>query len=593
MKLIQKTTLMFTIIIFLFFNNQTSFASLFDIINSENNVDSVSLTDTKEIEENLLKILAESSEIDGIQTIGIAENLTNEEFVASLIIKSTNLEMSIEDIIRQQMNDAQDLIPDFMQSSRSEVKDVLDSPTGQFLLNAVDAYKNDLGTLSDAARSKLQMDLEAKNALGLTDVPDEIMDKLFQEIYDPNLALENMTEAEKEYMRKTGMKFGFQLQATDLAKDLASVVGSDTRDWAELIKNASDPNVLAAKYGNDYGFTNDVEQNIKAIADGVKTDRDAIYDQILKVSETYQRMITSAEYKAMVKQYGVDQFVLHTIGGDQNIKDLISNSPDYLKLLKMYQDYRNKYGIDYKTDITSSNTINLGSHGESGLEIVDTASQKNFHVISKVVFTITKKTGSIGNLTLLSDSRLQELGKEYSGIGRKYYDATGRYIPRFTEVSRDAKSVTYEINYTDGTTYDELRSMLASIYQKYNPVIGFNVAKDGIYTIDTNVFANTLTEFQDIHPEHNYSWTTGKGEDLEIHNRTCPEIKYWPYKEKIVPRGTRGAHKKISYLSNKTPDRIVENTWVGNVVWEVNAKRGPVEIPLMGQNVSKTMFITN
>jgi len=549
----------------------------------------------KEILKEAMKILAEAGEIDGVKTLGIVEGVSNEEAVVKILMKAKdkveNLNGSNEEAFEQYI---QSVNAENMNEFKQVNNRLLALPETKFLMDALEMYDNDLAAAGELAKSKLQLDKEATEQLGLSEIPADILDKLFDEVYDQNIAIENMSENQKKYLEKTGKLYAFQLQATDLAKDISKVVGSDTKDWAELIKIANDPAALKAKYGEGFQFSNDVEGNIKEIVKSIEGSRDSIYDQILKVSEFNQSLIDPAEYKSLIKQYGIDEFVLSALGSDPKIKDLMQNNPEYIKLLEMYEEYRNKYGLDYKTDISASNTIDFGQEGNGSLEIVDSLSQKNFHVIGKVVFKITKKSGgSIGGLSLLNDKRLQEIAKEYSGIGNEYYNATGRYIPVFKEISRDYSSVTYEINYTEGADFDDLREYLSPVYQKYDPTIGIRVTSDGIYKIETEIYANTLTELMDVHAAHDYSWTTGTGPTLQSFTETCEEIKYWPYKQRIVDFGVNGAHVVQYHLSNKTPDSVKENTWIGSVEWEVNAKAGDVEIPLMGQVVSKTSIITN
>lgn len=560
---------------------------------------SISTEDTeKQIVKKAYSILAKAGEIDGINTLGIVDGASSEDIVIKMYMAAKK-----ENETGGSPN--QSTVNEYIKSINAEMvsefklmnKGLLEKPETKFIENAVKSYNNDLSKAGEVVKTKLQLDKESTEVLGLSNVPTDIMDKLFEEVYDPNAAIENMTEGQKRYLEQTGDYYAFQLKATDLAKDISKVVGSDTKEWAKLIEMANDPKALEAKYGKEFEFTNDVESNIKGIVKSIEGSRDTIYDQILKVSEFNQSVLSAAEYKAVVKQYGIDEFVLNTLGGDPSIKDLMRNNPEYIKLLKMYEEYQNKYGIQYKTDITSSNTINFGQGGSNGdgqLEIVDSLKQKNFHAIGKVVFTITKKGGgSIGALSLLEDSRLQNLGKEYSGVGNQYFTATGRYIPVFKEVGRTNSSVTYEINYTDGADYDDLRDILAPVYQKYDPVIGMKVAKAGVYKIEVEVFADTLTELMSVHDEHDYSWETGIAPNKVDHSDTCKEIKYWPYKQRIVDKGSDGEHKAQLYRFNKTPDSTKKNTWIGTVEWEVNAGVGDVEIPLMGQVVSKTSFITD
>ncbi|QUH22037.1 hypothetical protein [Alkaliphilus sp. B6464] len=464
-------------------------------------------------------------------------------------------------------------------TSTSWFFDTIGSNSMQWISNVFNKTELNAQQAGEIFKNKKKIDQEAMESLGLDGLSKNMMDALFQFNENYNGSIDKMSEEQKKFLQETNMYFVYQLEPTQLGERLMKVVGSDTKVWNDLfrsnnIKSANDLNKLI----NDININ---RAKIESLLSDPKNyekiaDKEAGYDSQKNIEDRIAELFSTQGDPSLT---------------NKGFKNAQLKGEIQTELVKLLREFEEKYGVKYVYNPNAKSQFNFGQFGSDGkVEEVGQFNYRYFPVITKVRFTVTRKSGPVGGLTLANDSKLQEVASKYSGIGSAYKSITGSYMPTLQEVGRSYNKVVYEVDYAEGISWDDLRNKMSGVYKQYRPAIALEIKNEGIYTINAEIFAKQLVEKDKVHEEHSYSWYHDDDE-CDGHTETCPLFRYWPYYQQLK-KLEDGNHKVETKYTNKEPDIIGDEVQIGYVDWEVNATKGLVEIPVMGKDVTTSNIIT-
>lgn len=499
---------------------------------------------------------------------------------------------------------------------------ILGLDIGNFLVKTFGSI--DTKKVENAQKTLDQLKRETYKELGLDKLPNNLLKDIF--IFPESEAemlrtVASMDKYTKDFFDKTGSYLAFSAQLTPKIKEIMQKANiSDVRDLAKI-------------YEANKGKIKDIK-DLESLASRMQTKR----EDIKKFLEAH--LVPSSNSKSNQNQpyMSYDKYtellllaglIPGDMAGADISKSFVWDSPtNYQKFLDMLKDYEKEFGVSLQqmsSDIEDRYFFYQNEKGnKDNLKLVDTKKMETHTFISRVEFTITKKEGSIGQMTVAPQQILNELANKFSPtFSKAYKDATGgkNSVPTPKIIKKTANVMIVEVNFEEGikaarkgtTYYDAVRNYWSKINGKHNrksldyasktngfiPTMAFSrVGEPGVYTIEATVYAKRFYDDFDYYTSYSNCKeidTDGDGIKEHKHGKT-KKLPYYPYREQLIT-DKRTGHQKVKANDTQgveptiiTPERII-----GQVVWEVKVgtkvKNG-VQLVIPPEGVSSSNLTT-
>lgn len=448
-----------------------------------------------------------------------------------------------------------------------------------------------------------QLTREAYAAMGVDEIPTKILDGLFEmsdnkEDFMKNL--KNMSESDKKWFEESKTYYAYSAELTDDAIEIMTSGG-----FANL-------NELNQFYLNNKHRIKSVT-DLKNITSQMQKDR----DEIKKILNTLKPVNGYASSSGSKKGGFVLSGINLSLFGDVLDKDFPFDAkgayggykfPDAEKE-KQFWALIEKFKKDYNWNFSRyspkvqelytfyQNTLDK----DEELKLAGDINTENHTFISKVIFTITKKTGSLGKIDVADMNTLNEVALKYSNkFASAYKDITGNAVPTPKVISKNSKSIVVELNYAEGiekaasgSYYDTVRNHWSKIKGNHNrtslvfddtrngfiPTMAFtNVTESGVYQIEADIYASRFHQQEKTYQIYvDCEEVDVKDKDgnvigtRHVHGKTETQ-KYFPYRQK---KGKDvHSYPTKNDTRNVKPDYIETDRLVGRAAWEVNVGSG-------------------
>jgi len=500
--------------------------------------------------------------------------------------------------------------------------EVFGSKPGKKIINTLGKVTPDEYT--NLRKMDEQLTREAYAELGVSDLPQNILNGLFNMSNNKQDFLKDfnkMSKSDKKWFEKSKTNYAYSAELTDDAINLMEAAGlSSMEELNQFYMN----NKHQIKNMND----------LKRITTNMKKDRQDLLDLLGKAKPRGKNTTQKNSNNLSNGQYTLDNDgILRLFSDMNNIKygDIAVNglygglefdSPeDFNKFMTALQKFKEDYNWDFtkmSPDFQKLYTFYQGTPGDLD-EPIKLAGQidTEYHTfVSKVVFKITKKKGSIGNMNVADMNELNEVALKYNKDFAQVYKrlTRGNASPIPKVLSKDSNSITVELDYYDGIKnscrgkfYDAARNNWSLIKgnharpsldyrgrgsnKGFVPTLAFeNVEEGGVYEIEATIFADRYYQYEDVYDKYVDCWEDEDGN--HHHGRKVP-VEYFPYRQK---KGDEHSDPTDNDTRNVAPDHISENHVIGQAMWEVNvANHGKIVIPPYGvdtNDIKISNFIT-
>lgn len=448
-----------------------------------------------------------------------------------------------------------------------------------------------------------QLTREAYAAMGVDEIPTKILDGLFEmsdskEDFMKNL--KNMSESDKKWFEESKTYYAYSAELTGDAIEIMTSGG-----FANL-------NELNQFYLNNKHRIKSVA-DLKNITSQMQKDRDEIKKILNELKPVDGYASSSGSKKGGFVLSGTnlslfgdvldEDFPFDAKGayGGYKFPDAETEKRFWALIEKFKKDYNwdfSRYSPNVQELYTFyQNTLDK----DEELKLAGVINTENHTFISKVIFTITKKTGSLGKIDVADMNTLNEVALKYSNkFASAYKNITGNAVPTPKVISKNSKSIVVELNYAEGikkaasgSYYDTVRNHWSKIKGNHNrtslvfddtrngfiPTMAFtNVMESGVYQIEAEIYASRFHQQEKTYQIYvDCKEVDVKDKDgnvigtRHVHGKTKTE-KYFPYRQK------KGKDVHSYPTNNDTrnvkPDYIETDRLVGRAVWEVNVGSG-------------------
>lgn len=511
-------------------------------------------------------------------------------------------------------------------------------------INEAGINSNNTTTYDKALESMKQ---ESYNTVGLNGVDSSLQEKLFTINTDSiKDTLSKMSEEQKEQIYKSQTTYAVSLEPSQLAKDVASVLGNDPNLWGKVMssyncKSEADVRAMLGSVKNDL---QEYSNLAKSIQDAINTSGNG--------GSTKGMTIVQGELADLI---GAKGGVLDKNGGNLGNGSGSGNIYMSTELLNKLQEISRKLGIsegDLIKILQSDKNINIiplvqrSETSDGKLEKLDKFNIETFPYITRVEFTITSKEGGVPPLSI-NQARTLAIQSKYNSTFTNWYEKfTGSKIP-YMQVQGNKVILDYSKK-PDGTsfTWDELRGKTNIkngvhenpifkagvtapkelnehfMYKNEVPAVSVDIPQSpsANYTVQAKVYGKIITERDDkfayfttkpiYKKDENgciaYDEITGK--PIKIGKDWLPhDISFWPYAEQPVKVGnkdknTEGSNKLVQNLTNKKPYQLSDEIYMYGITWTVGVVADPhdgsktpgIDIPVETPGtVTQSQYITD
>lgn len=452
-----------------------------------------------------------------------------------------------------------------------------------------------------------QLTREAYAELGVDELPEDILQGLFSMSNNKEQFLENfknMSQSNKDWFQESKAYYAYSAELTEDGIALMEAAGISSMDELKQfylnnksqIKNMGDLKTLVSQMQKDREYlmtlldkaTTATSKDIP-LNSNVNTNTMILDNGLLTLLMTNKPNINNPSGFGVycgIRFDNVDDYNAFMIAW-QAFKDkynweFTSASPNFQKLFTFYQ--------------TSPGNLNdpIKLAGDLGVE--------THTFITKVVFTITKKSGPVSSMKVADQNELNQVALKYNAeFAKAYKNLTGNASPIPNIVSQDSNSIVVELNYYDGIVqqhpddyYDYIRNFWSQISGKHArkslnyknnfvPTMVFdNVKERGVYEITAVVYGSRYYQY-----EKTYTYYYNCTDDPEYGHQHGDSdiIEYFPYRQQY---NGQHSHPTDNDMRGVAPNNIEEDHILARAMWELNIKEyGKIIIPAIGVDNSK------
>ncbi len=462
-----------------------------------------------------------------------------------------------------------------------------------------------------------QLMKEAYAELGVADLPQDILEGLFEMSNNQEAFIENfknMSQSDREWFEKTKAYYAYSAKLTDDAIDLMEAAGLSNLDE------------LRQFYINNKHQIRNMD-DLKKLTESMKKDRQNLLDLLKHATPVDTKEALKMSGNPTKGCYIVDSGVLslYAFPDNNGYQDIsiygtfgglkFDTDEEYKAFMTAWKKFKQKYNWQFTQK--SPNFQRLFTFYQPGdlddpIELAGKIDVEYHTFVSKVIFKITKKKGTMSDIDVADMAKLNEVALKYNTKFAKVYKRlTGNASP-VPKVTKTGDSVIVELDYYKGiednnsrVVYDAIRNNWSLIVGKHKrpsldyrnngsnegfvPTIAFkNVKERGVYEVEAIVFGSRFYQYEDSYTRYVNCWTF-----MGYHCHGTPVIvEYFPYREEVqdpvhgLPRDND--------QRNIAPDHIVKDKVIAKAIWEVNvSEKGEIIIPVVGVRTSTDIKISN
>jgi hypothetical protein len=454
-----------------------------------------------------------------------------------------------------------------------------------------------------------QLTREAYVELGVSELPQDILDGLFIMSNNKEAFLENfkkMSKSDQKWFEESKTYYTYSAELTKEAVDLMEAAGlSSMKELNQFYMN------------NKHQIRN--MDDLKALTANMKKDREDLLSLLAKAKPVKTKEALRNSGDATQGKYILDSGLLSLFANTQNQYNSISvqgayggikfdSAEDYQKFMIAWEKFKRDYNWEFNQRSPNFQrlfTFYQTSPGDldDPIRLAGNINAEYHTFVSKVIFKITKKKGLMSNMDIADMAELNQVALKYNNKFAKVYERlTGNASP-VPKVKKEGDSIVVELDYYEGIrnsnskVYDAIRNNWSLIRgghsrpsldyrgssssQGFVPTIAFkNVKERGVYEVEAVIFGSRYYQYEKTYTRY-YNCT----DDEDGHHHGNREVvKYYPYRKKVIDEHSLPI---TDDTRNIAPDHIVENNVIGRAIWEVNVgENGRIWIPAYGVDSS-------
>ena len=463
-----------------------------------------------------------------------------------------------------------------------------------------------------------QLTREAYAELGVADLPQDILEGLFEMSNNQEAFMENfknMNQSDREWFEKTKAYYAYSAKLTNDAIDLMEAAGlSNLDELRQFYMN------------NKYQIRN--MDDLKKLTESMKKDKQKLLDLLERATPVDTEEALKMSDNPTKGYYIVDSGVLslYAFPDNNGYQDIsiygtygglkFDTDEEYEAFMIAWEEFMENYNWQFTQE--SPNFQRLFTFYQPGdlddpIELAGKIDVEYHTFVSKVIFKITKKKGPMSDMDIADMAKLNEVALKYNTkFAEVYKRLTGNASP-VPKVTKTGDSIIVELDYYKGIkdnnsriVYDAIRNNWSLIVGKHKrpsldyrnngsnegfvPTIAFkNVKERGVYEVEAIVFGSRFYQYEDSYTRYVDCW---EDEDGHHHHGKPDIVEYFPYREEV--RDSVHGLPKDNDQRNIAPDHIVKDNVIAKAIWEVNvSEKGEIIIPVVGVKTSTDIKISN
>lgn len=454
-------------------------------------------------------------------------------------------------------------------------------------------------------KMKEQLVREAYKALGVDGLPQNLLNEMFNLTTDEESFMKGFNEmdkADKDWLKKNKAHFAFSAHLTPEALRLLDMAGiSSLEDFVTVQRKT--------KVKSLREFEKVAEEMAKA-----RLELESMYKKFARPMEVGS--IEGVDDRNYMGYY-IDGLIHAFFGGRGSDTDfnfspvgqrIVWSPPEKRdEFMKKLKEYEEKFGIDLlslggKID-EEYNFYQITKDKDEEIKLIEQGKYEYHTFISKVVFTIYKKSGNLGKIDVAPQSFLNTLAKRHSPTFASVYEKlTGNASPEPKVITRNSSKMVVELNYLEGiknkhkSYYDVIRNNWSKIAGKHKrksmvfdtykdgfvPTMAFaNISEEGVYVVEAIIYATRYYHRPDdyiVYTECEYE-IDEKGRKVHVDHKQFKYKPYYPYRQKVKQDEYGHNYLVDDDTRNVAPDVVISDKPVGKVIWEVNVGNPPPPPP--------------
>lgn len=448
-----------------------------------------------------------------------------------------------------------------------------------------------------------QLTREAYAELGVDELPQDILEGLFnmsnnKEEFWENF--KNMSQSDKDWFEESKAYYAYSAELTDDGIALMEAAGISNMDE------------LKQFYMNNKSKIKNME-DLKTLVSQMQKDREHLMTLLDKATVATSKDIplnSNVNTNTMILDNGLLTLLMTNKPNINNPSGFgvycgirFDNVDDYNAFRIAWEAFKDKYNWEFTS--ASPNFQKLFTFYQTSpgnlndtIKLAGDIDVETHTFVSKIIFTITKKSGPISGMTVASQDELNKVALQYNKkFAEAYKYLTGNACPTPTIISNDGNSIVVELNYYNGIAkqhpgnevYDYIRNYWSLITGKHArtsldyrnsfiPTMVFdNVKERGVYEITAVVYGSRYYQYEKTYTYY-YNCTTDE-DGHHVHGDSSI-IEYFPYRQKY--NGVH-SHPTDNDMRGVAPDNIEEDHIIARAMWEVNVKeKGKIIVPAVG-----------
>ena len=452
-----------------------------------------------------------------------------------------------------------------------------------------------------------QLMREAYAELGVDELPEDILQGLFSMSNNKEQFLENfknMSQSDKDWFEESKAYYAYSAELTEDGIALMEAAGISSMDE------------LKQFYLNNKNQIKNMG-DLKTLVSQMQKDREHLMTLLNKATTATSKDIplnSNVNTNTMILDNGLLTLLMTNKPNINNPSGFgvycgirFDNDDDYNAFMIAWKAFKDKYNWEFTS--ASPNFQKLFTFYQTSpgnlndpIKLAGDLDVETHTFITKVVFTITKKSGPVSSMKVADQNELNQVALKYNTeFAKAYKNLTGNACPIPNIVSQDSNSIVVELNYYDGIVqqhpddyYDYIRNFWSQISGKHArkslnyknnfvPTMVFdNVKERGIYEITAVVYGSRYYQYEKTYTYY-YNCTTD--EDGHHVHGDSKKIKYFPYRQQYNGQHN---HPTDNDMQGVAPDNIKEDHILARAMWELNIKEyGKIIIPAIGVDNDK------
>ena len=452
-----------------------------------------------------------------------------------------------------------------------------------------------------------QLMREAYAELGVDELPEDILQGLFSMSNNKEQFLENfknMSQSDRDWFEESKAYYAYSAELTEDGIALMEAAGISSMDE------------LKQFYLNNKNQIKNMG-DLKTLVSQMQKDREHLMTLLNKATTATSKDIplnSNVNTNTMILDNGLLTLLMTNKPNINNPSGFgvycgirFDNDDDYNAFMIAWKAFKDKYNWEFTS--ASPNFQKLFTFYQTSpgnlndpIKLAGDLDVETHTFITKVVFTITKKSGPVSSMKVADQNELNQVALKYNAeFAKAYKNLTGNACPIPNIVSQDSNSIVVELNYYDGIVqqhpddyYDYIRNFWSQISGKHArkslnyknnfvPTMVFdNVKERGIYEITAVVYGSRYYQYEKTYTYY-YNCTTD--EDGHHVHGDSKKIKYFPYRQQYNGQHN---HPTDNDMQGVAPDNIKEDHILARAMWELNIKEyGKIIIPAIGVDNDK------